>query len=567
MIIRPIYLILIPLVLSAFTHLWNPAGYPGPDVDEGFYLGRAINFLDTLNPLDPYDGYDHPYFGQIFLAGFLYAIGYPSLLTNPSGLNYEILLIIPRIFMGLLAVIDTLLIYKIVEMRYTKIAALLAATLFAVTPITWLTRLIVLDALELPFVLSSIFFAMLLIRQKSLNNGKNGLFILISGILMGLSIFIKIPAFTMIPLIGYLVYRGNKKGFKFIALWLIPVLLIPMLWPLHAIILGQFSEWVDAIYWQTHRESYPLIVALNDFFGIDSILLIMGIFGLIYAGIKRDFFPLLFAIPLLLFEYFIGYVAVFHLLILITVLCISTAKLFADIFSFLKKKNAILHLSSIGLMSGILIFSVIVTTVQISLNESSQYFKAAQFVNQYLESKSNKNNTDGTTNKPTVVSHPFFFWIDKYKFKNEYNNFWDTEKFETNEVIFIVDRIFKNVINENEYAHGSKFRNLFSAFETKHIASFYNNPIDENGVEVFETDLQNYNNSKVKTENFLDKIHMWTNTSIVKVQRQQSMLNLTTDNTNSSNESNVNFVFPNTIFSLSGPSAYLHISYYIPTYS
>ena len=61
-------LLLIPLVLSAFTHLWNPIGYPAIHTDEGHYMRRAIHVLDGLGPEDLESGvarnYDHPYFGQ-----------------------------------------------------------------------------------------------------------------------------------------------------------------------------------------------------------------------------------------------------------------------------------------------------------------------------------------------------------------------------------------------------------------------------------------------------------------------------------------------------------------------
>src|SRR4249920_751861 len=97
-------LLTIPLLLSAFTHLWNPIGFPKPNVDEGIYLGRAINFMDTLNPKDPYIGYDHPYFGQILLAGLFSITGYQNLLKSSEYLNYEMIFLVPRIFMGILAV-------------------------------------------------------------------------------------------------------------------------------------------------------------------------------------------------------------------------------------------------------------------------------------------------------------------------------------------------------------------------------------------------------------------------------------------------------------------------------
>ena len=77
---RTSFLLIIPLALSAFTHLWDTSGSPIPDVDEGIYLGRAINFLDTFNPSDPFDSYDHHYFGRIFLGILLYLVGYQNLL-------------------------------------------------------------------------------------------------------------------------------------------------------------------------------------------------------------------------------------------------------------------------------------------------------------------------------------------------------------------------------------------------------------------------------------------------------------------------------------------------------
>ena len=40
--------------------------------------------------------------------------------------------------------------------------------------------------------------------------------VFISGVLLGLTYSTKIPAFTMIPLVGYLVYTSNNKNLKFL---------------------------------------------------------------------------------------------------------------------------------------------------------------------------------------------------------------------------------------------------------------------------------------------------------------------------------------------------------------
>src|SRR5215207_1518787 len=157
------FLLLVTLLLSAFVHIWNPTQFPNVHADEGTYMLRAMVFLKdkTLLPQGaPF--YDHPYFGQIFLAGVMGLIGYPgSLHPTPDGNgdSIEMLYLVPRILMGLLAVADTFLVYKIAERRYNRTVAFIAAILFAVIPITWILRRIFLDSLLLPFLLSSILFA------------------------------------------------------------------------------------------------------------------------------------------------------------------------------------------------------------------------------------------------------------------------------------------------------------------------------------------------------------------------------------------------------------------------
>lgn len=63
--------------------------------------------------------------------------------------------------MGLLAVVDTFLVYKIAELRYNnnRTIALIASILFAVTPFRWTIRRIWLESIQLPFLLCSILFA------------------------------------------------------------------------------------------------------------------------------------------------------------------------------------------------------------------------------------------------------------------------------------------------------------------------------------------------------------------------------------------------------------------------
>ena len=76
--------------------------------------------------------------------------------------------------------------------------AFMASILFAVMPMTWLMRKILLENLLLPLLLSSILFAVYY-RKSTINKAypvktktKQPILILISGIFMGLAIFTKL---------------------------------------------------------------------------------------------------------------------------------------------------------------------------------------------------------------------------------------------------------------------------------------------------------------------------------------------------------------------------------------
>ena len=327
----PLVLIVIPLTLSAFTHLWNPIGFPYIHGDEAHYLRRAMHVLQGLGPQEAKTEFehhfDHPYFGQLFLGGVFGAIGYPHFINISSssfeGLKWSVeqLYLYPRILMGILAVVDTFLIYKITERRYSRNAAFIAAVLFAVTPLTWLTRRVVLESIYLPLILSSILCVLYLSypQFKSADNSKNKIFdsarsiskylpssrilTITSGVLLGLAIFTKITAIMIIPLLLYLIFmksRGNSL--KALRLWILPVIIIPMIWPIYALISGQLQDWVDGVTWQGDRDGRGLYRSYLSIFKMDPLLCVIGISSVILiTAIKRDVFFLLWLVPFLLF--------------------------------------------------------------------------------------------------------------------------------------------------------------------------------------------------------------------------------------------------------------------------
>ena len=275
----------------------------------------------------------------------------------------EMLYLVPKIIMGCLAILDTLLVYLIAHRHYdnNRTVALIAATLFAVMPVTWILRKILLESILLPFLLLSILFAVSYAKNKKdngndivgngdhfINTGKSilmrickskekynsdkiYLLLLFSGIFLGLSIFTKIPAFTMIPLIGYIIFIGGNKKWKSLGVWFIPVIIIPSIWPVSAILSGDFDLFLQDLTWNAQRpdvdvntvsEGVP-INSLKYIFQIDPVLIALGMAGVIYSQIKKDYFILLWTIPFLVFLITINFASFFHLVLIFPAFCIE----------------------------------------------------------------------------------------------------------------------------------------------------------------------------------------------------------------------------------------------------
>jgi hypothetical protein len=406
-------LVLIPLALSAYTHLWNPAGFPNLFYDEGVYMRRAMHVMEGLGPQEAYY-YDHPFFGQIFLGSMLAIIGYPeSLNPSPDLASIESLYEVPRALMGILAVIDTFLIYKISERMYNRNVALFASILFAVMPVTWFTRMILLDSILLPFLLFSILLAVYTTKSKSEKNNNNNILIMLSGVFLGLAIFTKIPAFTMIPLVAFLIYRNNKRSLKALGTWFVPVILIPVLWPAQSILAGAFNTWTNDVLWQINRENAGLpwiifLLAISDPF-----IFVAGFGGLAYSFIRRDYFILLWSLPFIAFLAIMGYTNFFYWIPILPALCIGAAKLLFDMIE--KSKKITQRALTVAILSSIIVFGVTSTTLLIVTDVTSAQLESAAYVAKYLEGREG-----GDTANPTVISNPVYSWIFKYVFEKDH---------------------------------------------------------------------------------------------------------------------------------------------------
>ena len=455
--------------------------------------------------------YDHPYFGQYFLAGMLTIVGYPASLNLSSSSSVaagadgdtihsiEVLHLVPRVVMGLLAVVDTFLIYKIAERRYNRTIALIASILFAVMPITWILRKILLESLLLPLLLSSILFTLYTKDQKinhDIKNNKNIPIVLVSGIFLGLAILTKIPIFTMIPLVGYLVYTSSNKNWKVLGLWLIPVISIPLIWPFDAILFGDFNLWLKDVIWHTERQNNSdsavgatLLNSLKYLFQIEPILLILGISGIIFAEIKRDFMILLWVIPFLMFFFIIGFVSFFHLIPLLPAFCIVAARMMVCLSNRISYKKIQQMLPFVVILA-VGAFGLVNTIMLITTNVTSNYFKVHASIVQYLVSEdkindgnSNNNNNDNIATTTMIGRHwtRGLYWIPRYvydidlDFKKVDNANDIPRSVETENVILIVDNTIKRSMSDNNNYIQNRQQQLNLYYNTIPIATLKDN--------------------------------------------------------------------------------------------
>jgi hypothetical protein len=475
--------------------------------------------------------------------------------------------LVPRIFMGILAIADTFLIFKIAELLYNRKVGFVASILFAVTPTTWLTRWILLDSIQLPLILLSILFAVLSFRgsrEGSKNYSKNILLVLLSSTFLSLSIFTKIPSIMIVPLVGYLIFTNSKWNFKILGLWFIPVILIPLLWPAYSITVGEFNSWLNGINKQAHREPNPLYFSITEFLMRDPLLLIAGTFGIILAVVRKDLFILLAIIPFLIFMYFVNYVVLHHLMWVVAILCISASRLFVDIVYFVKRNKPLLLLS-LGGISLFFVFAFTSTIELVTRNETSQFFGAAALVDQYIKAQliTNNNNSPDSNKNIKVIGNTFFIWIQQYIFHNDnYVSFFQIPKklaFENQNVISIIDSRFKREIQRDHHT-GITLRKIFSTFDTKSIATF-NATLYGDKIDILLTNLGRPNKTAIGVTNILNENNDWKKSKYTDIRRGLGTLNMTVDTKNATNDSNVNTAFLKTPLNLTKGPTLLSIGY------
>jgi hypothetical protein len=358
---------------------------------------------------------------------------------------------------------------------------------------------------------------------KSISSEKKNILILFSGIFLGIAIFTKIPAVTIIPMIAYLVFTSSNKNLKNVSLWLLPVILIPMIWPAYSIYLGEFFSWIHGIYGQSHREGITLLSSLKDFLRIDPVMALLGIAGIVYAALKRDFFILLWAIPLLIFLSLTAGTSYYLLLPIFPALCIGAATLI-DLSKNIPRIK-IHQVTPFLIITIVGMFGLITSSILITTSSNSSYFSAAAFLTKYLQDIIiiNANN-----DKITVISDPFFLWMPQYIFhlNHEYVPFYMLVSINTDKVAYVIDKNFLDGLPANEI-----FKKFYDSYGAKKQQVFkIGDPVNY-GVKVELSEHTSDSRLLNSTANLIDMNHTWNAFNGAEVS-QDDILHIRMNNNN-----------------------------------
>jgi hypothetical protein len=218
----------------------------------------------------------------------------------------------------------------------------------------------------------------------------------------------------MLPLAGFVLAssaRGLNRRLKVLAFFLAPAILLPMIWPLYSISVGEFDRWAYYVLWQTQRQSGGISAIAEDFLRIDPVMLVIGAAGIAYSVWRRDLFVILWAVPFTVFLAMIGYVQYFHWISLLPVFGIAAARLLSDAFARLRGMAG--RLVPFSIVGALVAFGTVSTALLVATNMTSAQSAALAYASDYLTKNENGHEI-------TTLSGPAYSWIldDVYGHEN-----------------------------------------------------------------------------------------------------------------------------------------------------
>jgi asparagine N-glycosylation enzyme membrane subunit Stt3 len=212
---------------------------------------------------------------------------------------------------------------------------------------------------------------------------------------------------------------------------------------------------------------------------MDPILACLGIIGIAFAAIKRDYFILLWVVTFLIFSYFVQWTLYFHFILLLPIICIASGVFIVEISNkIFRKKNTCKKLVPYAVISAIGIFGLVSTMLIITTNVFSVQIAHVALAVQEIE-------TNRVMNDVTVISAPEYSWLFKYIFKTAQSlQTRDSSEINTDKILLMVDRSYFAVTSKNpqnnEQEDPKQVEKLLNIYNNTHpialIDDSYKNP-------------------------------------------------------------------------------------------
>jgi len=198
-----------------------------------------------------------------------------------------------------------------------------------------------------------------------------------------------------------------------------------MIWPGYAMSIGNLNEWLDGVVWQATRADRPFDFEMKTvFLRMDPVLVAIGVAGLIYAVIRKDFFILLWAFPYLIFIYFVNWVYFFHTIPIIAAFCIGGTTLLLHIFKKIHNERLCKSVQFV-VFGAIILFGLVNSTLLVTQNINNSDYKLIAFVTKNLPYKHNA--VDNSSEKVTLIAPNgafILYWISGQVFNKNFDFKW-----------------------------------------------------------------------------------------------------------------------------------------------
>ncbi|MBA2267644.1 MAG: discoidin domain-containing protein [Nitrosopumilus sp.] len=201
-------------------------------------------------------------------------------------------------------------------------------------------------------------------------------------------------------------------------------------------------------------------------------MFVLGVAGLAFAAIKRDFLTLLWVIPYLVLVYAVGVNTHFHWALVLPAFCIAGAILIEDLSNRATagiRNRRLQNVVPIAITCGIGVFGIVATFMLVTANLSTEQTKVVTSVTGYL----NNNNTD-----ITLISNSGYSWIPKYVFHQgevfpDYRYAYSEPTVKTEKVILVADDDLKDYLSTADESEKEEIANFAQAVMDDDLESFW----------------------------------------------------------------------------------------------